>query len=184
MKWQRIARVAIATAAIAFAIVVGMNMRKRTAPKAAPPVPRADPTTVVESQGGSTVRINRNQEEGLLKYQRLLTYANGASKMIGVTITTNRRGQTFNHHVNFPCLKAHSFEIKLELYLREKFQLLAQKSFVPLGIHRQLIVGNSKSLDLVLREVLNTDGWQFTYACDLRRLHTTVPANHARFSVG
>jgi len=95
MKWQRIARVVIATAAIAFAIGVGMNMRQRTAPKAAPPVPRADPTAVVESEGGSTVRINRNQEEGVLKYQRLLTYANGASKMLGVTITTNRKGQTF-----------------------------------------------------------------------------------------
>ena len=95
MRWQRIARLVIATAAIAFAIVVGTSMRQRTTPKAAPPVPRADPTAVVESEGGSTVRINRNQEEGLLKYQRLLTYANGASKMIGVTITTNRRGQTF-----------------------------------------------------------------------------------------
>ena len=95
MKWQRIARLVIATAAIAFAIVVGMNLRQRSAPKAAAPVPRADPTAVVESEGGSTVRINRNQEEGVLKYQRLLTYANGASKMLGVTITTNRKGQTF-----------------------------------------------------------------------------------------
>jgi len=32
MRWQRIARLAIATAAIAFAVVVGMNLRQRTAP--------------------------------------------------------------------------------------------------------------------------------------------------------
>jgi lipopolysaccharide export system protein LptA len=95
MRWQRIARLVIAVAAVGFAVVVGMNMRQRTRPQTAPPVPRADPSAVVESEGGSTVRINRNQEEGVLKYQRLLTYANGASKMLGVTITTERKGQTF-----------------------------------------------------------------------------------------
>jgi lipopolysaccharide export system protein LptA len=95
MKWQRSARLIVAVVGITFAIGVGMNLRRRVTPQTAPPVPRADPTAVVESEGGSTVRINRNQEEGVLEYQRLLTYANGASKMLGVTITTERRGQTF-----------------------------------------------------------------------------------------
>ncbi|HUR35809.1 MAG TPA: LptA/OstA family protein [Vicinamibacterales bacterium] len=95
MRWQRTARLVIAVLAVAFAIGVGTTMRRRTPPQTAPPVPRTDPTAIVETQGGSTVRINRNQEEGVLRYQRLLTYANGASKMLGVTITSDRRGQTF-----------------------------------------------------------------------------------------
>lgn len=95
MKWQRTARLIIAVVGIAFAIGVGMNMRRRNTPHTAPLVPRADPTAVVESEAGSTVRINRSQEQGILKYQRLLTYANGASKMLGVTLTTERRGETF-----------------------------------------------------------------------------------------
>jgi lipopolysaccharide export system protein LptA len=95
MKWQRVARLVIAVVGIAFAVVVASTMKRRTPPQTQPPVPRADPTAVVESEGGSSVRISGDREEGVLKYERLLTYANGASKMIGVTLTSERRGQTF-----------------------------------------------------------------------------------------
>ncbi len=95
MRWQRIARLVLALVGIAFAIGVGMSMKRRTPPQSQPPVPRTDPTAVVESEGGSTVRINGEREQGVLTYERLLTYANGASKMIGVTITSDRNGKTF-----------------------------------------------------------------------------------------
>jgi lipopolysaccharide export system protein LptA len=95
MKWQRSARLVIAVVGIVFAIAVVATMKRRTAPQTAPPVPRADPAAVVESEGGNTVRISGDREEGVLKYERLLTYANGASKMMGVTITSERKGQTF-----------------------------------------------------------------------------------------
>ncbi|MEQ1727352.1 MAG: LptA/OstA family protein [Vicinamibacterales bacterium] len=95
MRWQRIARLVLAIIGIAFAIGVGMNMKRRTTPQSQPPVPRTDPTAVVESEGGSSVRINGEREQGVLTYERLLTYANGASRMIGVTITSDRGGKTF-----------------------------------------------------------------------------------------
>ena len=47
MKWQRTARLIIAVVGIAFAIGVGMNMRRRNTPHTAPLVPRADPNAVV-----------------------------------------------------------------------------------------------------------------------------------------
>ena len=37
----------------AFAVFVATTMKKRTAPQAQAPVPAADPTAVVESQGGT-----------------------------------------------------------------------------------------------------------------------------------
>ncbi len=95
MRWQRIARLVLAIIGIAFAIGVGMNMKRRTTPQSQPPVPRTDPTAVVESEGGSSVRISGDREQGVLTYERLLTYANGASRMIGVTITSDRGGKTF-----------------------------------------------------------------------------------------
>ena len=95
MRWQRIARLVLAVIGIAFAIGVGMTMKRRTTPQSQPPVPRTDPTAVVESEGGSTVRINGSREQGVLTYDRLLTYANGATRMVGVTITSDRNGKTF-----------------------------------------------------------------------------------------
>ncbi|MFN7914340.1 MAG: LPS export ABC transporter periplasmic protein LptC [Vicinamibacterales bacterium] len=95
MRWQRIARLLFAIIGIAVAIGVGSTMKRRTTPQTQPPVPKTDPAAVVESEGGNSVRIQGSREEGTLTYERLLTYANGASKMMGVTITTERRNTTF-----------------------------------------------------------------------------------------
>lgn len=95
MRWQRRARLIFAVVGIGVAIAVGSTMQRRTAPKTALPVPRTDPAAIVESEGGNSVRIQGSREEGTLRYERLLTYANGASKMIGVTITTERKDETF-----------------------------------------------------------------------------------------
>ncbi|MFN8063912.1 MAG: LPS export ABC transporter periplasmic protein LptC [Vicinamibacterales bacterium] len=95
MTWQRVARLIFAVIAIAVAVGVASTMRRRTPPRTEAPIPKTDPTAIVESEGGNSVRIQGSREEGTLKYERLLTYANGASKMMGVTITTERKGQTF-----------------------------------------------------------------------------------------
>lgn len=95
MKWQRTARLIFAAVAVLVAIGVGTQMKQRTRPKTEAPIPRSDPTALVESEGGSTVRIKGSREDGELKYERLLTYANGASKMIGVTITSERGGRSY-----------------------------------------------------------------------------------------
>ena len=95
MTWQQPARIGVAIVAVVFAVVVATNTRRRTVPRAEPPVPGADPTALVESAGGNTVRISGAHQDGTLAYDRLLTYASGASKMIGVTITSERGGKTF-----------------------------------------------------------------------------------------
>ena len=95
MRWQRITRLIIAVVGVAFAVGVGSTMKRRSTPQTAAPVPRSDPTAVAESEGGSTLRIKGDHEDGVLKYKRLLTYASGASKMLGVTITSDRNGKTF-----------------------------------------------------------------------------------------
>lgn len=95
MKWQRVARVIVVLIGISVLIAVATTMKRRTPPQSAPLVPRTDPAAVVESEGGSTVRIRGERRDGVLSYDRLLTYANGTSKMVGVTITSERDGKTF-----------------------------------------------------------------------------------------
>jgi len=95
MKWQRLARLVFAVTGIVVAIGVASTLKRRTPPQTPPPVPQSDPAAVVESEGGNSVRIQGSREEGTLTYERLLSYANGASKMLGVTIVTERRDQTF-----------------------------------------------------------------------------------------
>lgn len=93
LAWQRRARLLIAVAAVAFAIVVAVAFRPRV-PEQAPvaPVPPTDPAAVVESASGTTIRINREQEEVRVEYQRLLSYPDGVTRMVGMKVTTVRAG--------------------------------------------------------------------------------------------
>ncbi|MGE0450760.1 MAG: hypothetical protein AB7Q29_14400 [Vicinamibacterales bacterium] len=95
MRWRRAARVVIALAALGFAIAVVMTMQERTRPETPPPVPRTDPEAIAESQGGTTFRVKGDEEDVRVQYERLLTYSNGASKMIAVTITADRGGRHY-----------------------------------------------------------------------------------------
>src|SRR5262245_30814455 len=92
VPWQRRARVVIAIGAVAFAIVVAFALKRRVPPQAAAPVPRADPKAVVESAKGFTLQFNREREEIRVDYDKLLTYADGSSKMLGVKVVTERDG--------------------------------------------------------------------------------------------
>jgi LPS export ABC transporter protein LptC len=93
VAWQRRARLLIAVAAVAFAIVVAVAFRPR-APEQAPvaPVPPTDPAAVVESASGTTIRVNREQEEVRVEYERLLSYPDGVTRMVGMKVTTVRAG--------------------------------------------------------------------------------------------
>jgi LPS export ABC transporter protein LptC/lipopolysaccharide transport protein LptA len=92
MRWQRRARLVVAVAAIAFAIAVALTLRTRTAPAIEAPLAQTDPKAMVESAAGLTFRVNRDKEDIRIKYDKLLSYQNGSSKMIGVTVTTERAG--------------------------------------------------------------------------------------------
>jgi LPS export ABC transporter protein LptC/lipopolysaccharide transport protein LptA len=77
---------------VAFAIVVGLTLRRRTAPRVEAPIAQTDPRAVIESAGGLTFRLNKEREEVRIEYDRLLSYSNGSSKMLGVKIITERAG--------------------------------------------------------------------------------------------
>ena len=95
MKWQRIARLVIALTALGFVVAVAVSFRARPSPQTESPVATSDPKAVLESQGGQTFRVNKEQEEFAVSYEKTVTYADGASKMLGVTIVTERSGRTY-----------------------------------------------------------------------------------------
>lgn len=77
---------------MAFAVAIALTFRPRPAPSAPSSLGTTDPKAVVESSVGSTQRFNLNKEEVRVDYQRLLTYADGSSKLEDVTVTTERAG--------------------------------------------------------------------------------------------
>lgn len=96
MSWQRRARVFIAVAAVGFAVVLTFAFRSRPAPDAPPPVVVTDPDALVESAGGVTLRIDRDEEDLRITYERLQKFADGRTVMVGVTMTAERgEGRTY-----------------------------------------------------------------------------------------
>jgi LPS export ABC transporter protein LptC/lipopolysaccharide transport protein LptA len=90
-NWQRKARLVVAVGAVAFAIVVAFAFRAR--PPVASTVPKPmDPKAVAESATGRTIRLNRDQEEVRIEYEKLLTYQDGSARMMGVKVVTERAG--------------------------------------------------------------------------------------------
>ncbi|MGE0703184.1 MAG: LPS export ABC transporter periplasmic protein LptC, partial [Vicinamibacterales bacterium] len=96
MSWQRRARLIIGLAAVVFAVVLAFAFRDRPQSEAPPPVVATDPEALVESAGGVTLRIDRDEEQMRVEYERLLTYAEGRNRMMNVKVTTERsEGRTF-----------------------------------------------------------------------------------------
>lgn len=92
------ARTLVAVFGLVFAAFVALQF-KRSRVTAPPVVVRTEPGAVVESTGGETQRFHLSREDVSVKYEKLLTYADGSSRMSGVTITTQdraNRGRTFN----------------------------------------------------------------------------------------
>lgn len=91
-RWQRRARLIIAVGGILFAIVVAFAFRAR-APRATPTVvEQSDPSAIVETAAGRTLRVNRDKEEVRIDYEKLLTYSDNSTRLEGVTVTTERAG--------------------------------------------------------------------------------------------
>jgi LPS export ABC transporter protein LptC/lipopolysaccharide transport protein LptA len=95
LKWQKVARIAMVLMALGCVVLVAATLGRRTPPSVAAPVATTDPKAVVESAGGISVRLNRDKEQIRLEYDKVLTYADGSTKLINVTVTTEREGRTF-----------------------------------------------------------------------------------------
>ena len=89
--WQRRARVIVGGAAIVFALFVAYEFKRRGPAPPAQPIARTDPTAVVESTGGRIERFQLSRENASIAYEKQLTYADGSSKLLGVTIATDER---------------------------------------------------------------------------------------------
>jgi lipopolysaccharide export system protein LptA len=96
-RWQRRARLFIAVFAVIFAAVVFFAVKRRNPGSAAPSDPPMTPGTALESTGGRLARFKLSREDLSVDYEKLLTYPDGKSKLLGVRITSTNRsdGRTF-----------------------------------------------------------------------------------------
>src|SRR5580765_236477 len=94
-KWQKTTRWVMAVVAIVFAIAVAFTLKKRVTPQVQAPLTRTDEKAVLETSGGLGSRINKTRSEVQVNWDKMLTYADGSSKLIGLKVTTERNGKTF-----------------------------------------------------------------------------------------
>jgi LPS export ABC transporter protein LptC len=92
MRWQKRARVVIAIVAIAVAVAVAATFKSRQNSSTTVAVSGTDPHALVESTGGRVRRFTSGREDVRVEYERQLTYADGSTKLMGVTVTTENRG--------------------------------------------------------------------------------------------
>ncbi len=85
MRWQKLARLAIAVFVVAFAVVVALALRRgKQAPDEQAPISRMDPTAVVETSGGiNHKRVVDGKLRWAVKAATHLTYADGRTKLGG-----------------------------------------------------------------------------------------------------
>jgi LPS export ABC transporter protein LptC len=96
-RWQRRARLVIAVAAVAFAIVVGFALKRRAPQPAVPSAAPTAPGAVVEVTGGRIERFKLSRQDVRVAYERQLTYSDGSTRLMGVTISADERagGRSF-----------------------------------------------------------------------------------------
>jgi lipopolysaccharide export system protein LptA len=90
-RWQRRARLFTAVFGVAFAVFVAGEFKRRQSAPAAPSGVGKDPGAVVETTGGRLQKFKFSREDVSVEYEKQLTYADGSSKLQGVTIITDER---------------------------------------------------------------------------------------------
>lgn len=91
MAWQKRARIGVATFGVAVAIAVYSTMGERQAAAPVHRTPSLDPSAVLESVGATFQQFRAATQDYVVEADRQLTYAGGAAKFIGVTITVPKR---------------------------------------------------------------------------------------------
>jgi LPS export ABC transporter protein LptC/lipopolysaccharide transport protein LptA len=90
-RWQRKARFIIAIFGVVFAVFVARQLKRRELPPPPPPVTRTDPGAITETTGGNLLRFKASREDVSVTFEKQLTYANGTSKLLGVTVVTTEK---------------------------------------------------------------------------------------------
>jgi LPS export ABC transporter protein LptC len=73
-------------------VAVGLTLKRRGQTESVTPLVRTDPRAVVESTGGTSMRFKSGHEDVRVEYQRQLTYEDGTTKLMGVKVSTDDRG--------------------------------------------------------------------------------------------
>jgi LPS export ABC transporter protein LptC len=92
MRWQKSARVVMAIVVVAVCLAVAVTIKRRTPAAPGASLVRTDPRAVVESTGGRSVRFKSGHEDVRVEYERQLTYQDGSTKLLGVKVSTDDRG--------------------------------------------------------------------------------------------
>ena len=90
-SWQKHARLGVALFGVVFAVIVYFAMGERQAAPQAAPVTRLDPKAVMETIGGEVQRLRGAQRDFDLTVGSTITYDDGSSKHVDVTITVPRK---------------------------------------------------------------------------------------------
>ncbi len=85
------ARLIIAVFGVVFAVFVALQFKRRGPVGPATTIAAPASGAVVETTGGQTQRFDSSREHVRVKYDKLLTYSNGSSKLVGVMVTMEDR---------------------------------------------------------------------------------------------
>ncbi|MDA1183082.1 MAG: hypothetical protein O2930_00375 [Acidobacteria bacterium] len=130
MTWQKRARIGVAAVGIVVAIAVYTTMRERQATDPVSRSPSLDPSAVLESVGATFQQFRAATQDYVIEADRQFTYADGAAKFLGVTITVRQRaGRDFI----ISGREAHAGEGHAEIELTGDVSLSASDGFVALA---------------------------------------------------
>src|SRR5262249_35595091 len=81
----------IAVFGVLFAAFVARQLKPRDPPSGSTPIRKADPGAVLETQHGKLLKYNGSRQGVSVDVDQQLVYADGSSKLTGVTIVTDER---------------------------------------------------------------------------------------------
>ena len=90
-RWQRRARLVIAVFGVLFAAFVARQLKPRDTPSGPAPINKLDPKAVIETTNGILQSFKQSREGAHVTFQKQLVYADGTSKLQGVTIVTQEK---------------------------------------------------------------------------------------------
>jgi LPS export ABC transporter protein LptC len=82
----------MAAVAVTVCVAVALTLKRRGSFDQLAPLVRTDPRAVVESTAGTSARFKSGHEDVRVEYQRQLTYQDGTTKLLGVKVSTDDRG--------------------------------------------------------------------------------------------
>ena len=95
MSWQKRARWLLLVVGVGVAAAVFVTTSRREAPPAQVAVSRVDPAAVMESSGAFLIQMKGERATVSIRADKQLSYPDGSSRLLGVTVTSVRQGQTF-----------------------------------------------------------------------------------------